>query len=65
MTKKKFVEIEKVIGNKNPSLLKWIPGFLLSYIKRIAHETEVNEIMEKHAELKELAFVNALIEEFF
>lgn len=64
MTKKKFVEIEKVIGNKNPSLLKWIPGFLLSYIKRIAHETEVNEIMEKHAELKELAFVNALIEEF-
>ncbi|GAB3014032.1 1-acyl-sn-glycerol-3-phosphate acyltransferase [Cyclobacterium sediminis] len=64
MTKKKFIEIEKVIGNKNPGLLKWIPGFLLSYIKRIAHETEVNEIMEKHAGLRELAFVNALIDEF-
>lgn len=64
MTKKKFVEIEKVIGKKNPGLLKWIPGFLLSYVKRIAHETEVNEIMARNDDLKELAFVNALIKEF-
>lgn len=64
MGKKKFVEIEKVIGDKNPGLLKWIPRFLLSYIKRIAHEAEVNKIMETHADLKELDFVDALIEDF-
>jgi len=61
---KKFIEIEKIIGEKNPGLQKWIPGFLLSYIKRIVHETEVNDIMERNADLKELAFVDALIREF-
>ena len=64
MAKKKFIEIKKVIGDKNPGLLKWMPGFLLSYIQRIVHETEVNDVMERNANLKELDFVNALIDEF-
>ena len=64
MAKKKFIEIKKVIGDKNPGLLKWMPGFLLSYIQRIVHETEVNDVMERNANLKELDFVNALIVEF-
>lgn len=62
--KKKFIDIKKVIGDKNPKLLKWMPGFVLSYIKRIVHEDEVNEIMIKHGHLKELEFVDALIREF-
>ncbi len=62
--KEKFIDISKVINDKNPGLAKWMPGFVLSYIKRIVHEDEVNEIMRKHAHLKGLAFVDALIEEF-
>lgn len=64
MTDKKFIEIKKVIAEKNPGLLKWMPGFLMSYIKRIVHESEVNDIMKRNADLKELAFVDALICEF-
>jgi len=62
--KKKFIDIRQVIATKNPGLLKWLPGFVLGYIKRIVHEEEVNTIMARHGDRKELDFVDALIEEF-
>lgn len=62
--KEKFIDIVKVIRGKNPKLIKWMPGFLISYVKRIVHEEEVNHIMNKHGHLKELDFVDALISEF-
>src|SRR5690606_12102369 len=62
--KEQFIDIEKVIKDKNPSLLKWMPGFLLRYIKRIAHEDEVNAIMAKNEGLYGLDFVDALIADF-
>ncbi|WP_092175053.1 1-acyl-sn-glycerol-3-phosphate acyltransferase [Cyclobacterium xiamenense] len=64
MEKKKFIDIRQVIATKNPGLLKWLPGFVLGYIKRIVHEEEVNTIMARHGDRKELDFVDALIEEF-
>lgn len=42
----KFIDIEKIIGEKNPRLLKWMPRFLLRYLKRILHEDEVNAGIE-------------------
>lgn len=62
--KEKFIDIRKVIGDKNPALLKWMPSPLLKYITRIAHEDDINAIMAKHGHLQELDFVNALISEF-
>lgn len=62
--KKQFIDLEKVIRDKNPSLLKWMPGVLLRYIKRIVHVDEVNALMEKNAELRGLDFVEALIADF-
>lgn len=62
--KEKFIDIVKVIKEKNPKLIKWMPGFLISYVKRIVHEEEVNQIMNKHGHLKELDFVDALVSEF-
>ena len=61
---KQFIDLEKVIRDKNPSLLKWMPGVLLRYIKRIVHVDEVNALMEKNAELRGLDFVEALIADF-
>jgi putative hemolysin len=64
MEKKKFVDIEKVIGEKNPRLLKWMPGFLLRYVKRILHEKDVNDFMAAHGHLKNLDFVHTVLREF-
>ena len=41
----KFIDIEKIIHSKNPKLHKWLPKFILRYIKRIVHEDEINQIL--------------------
>ncbi|HLW20080.1 MAG TPA: 1-acyl-sn-glycerol-3-phosphate acyltransferase [Cyclobacteriaceae bacterium] len=62
--KEKFIDIKKVIKEKNPSLLKWMPSLLLGYITRIAHEDDINDIMERNGHLRGLDFVDALIADF-
>lgn len=61
MSSPKFVDVEKIIGSKNPRLLKWMPGFLLRYIKRILHENEVNDFMAKHGHLRDFDFIHEVI----
>jgi len=39
------IDIEEVIRSKNPALLRWMPGFLLNYIKRIIHQAEINRFL--------------------
>jgi putative hemolysin len=46
ISSKKFIDIEKVIGDKNPKLLKRLPGFIISYLKKVLHEVETNETMD-------------------
>lgn len=60
----KFIDVKKVIADKNPQLLKWMPGFVLSYIKKVIHEDWFNDILGRIHHLKGLDFVNAVIEEF-
>ncbi|GAA0878061.1 1-acyl-sn-glycerol-3-phosphate acyltransferase [Algoriphagus jejuensis] len=61
---KKFIDIEKAIHSKNPKLLKWMPGFLLAYVKRVTHEEWLNSVLIKHIDKKGLDFADALITEF-
>lgn len=61
---KPFINIEDVLKDKNPGLHKWMPGFILSYIKRIVHENDINQVMAKIGHLQGMDFVNALIDEF-
>jgi 1-acyl-sn-glycerol-3-phosphate acyltransferase len=60
----KFVDVEKVIADKNPRLLKWLPGFLLRYIKRILHEDDVNDFMAKHGHRRGVDFAETALTEF-
>lgn len=55
----KYIEIEKVIAEKNPALAKWLPGFVIAYIKRILHQREINEVMRLHGDKRGLPFVRA------
>lgn len=41
-----------------------MPGFLVSYVKRIVHEKDINQVMAKIGHLQGMDFVNGLIEEF-
>ncbi len=57
----KIVDIERAINSKNPKLLKWIPSFLISYVKRVTHESWLNEVYNSVSHLEGIAFVNALM----
>jgi putative hemolysin len=45
MTEKKFIDVGKVLEDKAPALKKWLPGFILNWLKRKLHEDEINQIM--------------------
>jgi putative hemolysin len=58
------IDLEKTIGSKSPRLLKLLPAFILSYIKRVVHQKELNAFLhltkDKHAH----DFVNATVKNF-
>ena len=60
---KKFIDIEKAIESKNPALLKWMPGFLLRYIKRVTHEDWMNQVLDRINHLEGVEYANGIIRE--
>jgi putative hemolysin len=63
-SKSSFLDLEKVIAGKNPGLLKVLPRFVLSYLKRIIHQDELNEIVGKNSDLQGLEFLDAALKGF-
>ena len=43
---KKFIDVDKVLREKAPGLRKWMPGFVLGWLKRKIHEQQINIAME-------------------
>lgn len=64
MATEKFIDIEKVIASKNPRLVKWMPGFVLRYLKRILHEDEVNKGIEENKDNYGYDFCVSIIKRF-
>ncbi len=60
----KFIEIEKVIAEKNPRLAKALPGFIISYIKRVIHQDQINAFIKVNGQLYNFDFIEKIIEEF-
>ena len=57
----KFVDIEGIIKSKNPKLLKVLPKFIVNYIKRIAHQDDINEILHDFRDIYDYEFCTELI----
>jgi putative hemolysin len=60
----KFIDIEKIIGEKNPRVLKWMPRFILRYLKRILHEEEVNKAIAETKDIYGYDFCVNIINRF-
>ena len=43
-----LIDIDKILKNKDAKLHKRLPKFVVNYIKRIVHEKEVNDFLEKN-----------------
>lgn len=63
-TDKKFIDVDEVLKSKSPTLHKYIPGFLLKYLKRIVHQDQINDFIKRNGHRYEFDFVDAIIEEF-
>lgn len=59
----KFIQVREVIHKKSPNLAKWIPKPLISYLRRVIHEDEINYIMTKYHDDLGLDFVDSLLKE--
>lgn len=47
MSSNDFINVRRLIGSKNPRLLKWIPGFIIRYVERVVHQKEINDFLNK------------------
>ncbi|MFK5856683.1 MAG: 1-acyl-sn-glycerol-3-phosphate acyltransferase [Bacteroidota bacterium] len=55
----KLINIEKVILDKSPVLGKFIPSFIINYLKKIIHQDEFNANLDKHEKLVGIDFIYA------
>jgi putative hemolysin len=58
------IDLEKVIREKNPRLLKILPEFVLRYIKYIVHEADLNNFLNSAQGVYSHDFVEKIISDF-
>jgi 1-acyl-sn-glycerol-3-phosphate acyltransferase len=61
---KLFLDLDKVLKDKNPKLYRVLPGFVLRYLKRIIHQDELNYIMRTYKDFEGLDFVIEVLNYF-
>ncbi|MEY4286763.1 MAG: hypothetical protein RL511_841 [Bacteroidota bacterium] len=64
MSRQDLIDIEALIKSKNPRLLKWLPRFVLSFLKRKLHQDEINDFLRANGHLKDHEFCEAIIHYF-
>lgn len=59
-----FIDVSEVIKKKNPKLFKFLPKFILNYIKRVIHQDEINFFLKNNHDKYGLDFVKAILDDF-
>lgn len=62
MEPEKFIDVEKLIGSKSPRVLKWMPRFILRYLRRVVHEEEINEFIYTNRDKKNIEWCEAVVD---
>ncbi|MFZ4740064.1 MAG: 1-acyl-sn-glycerol-3-phosphate acyltransferase [Bacteroidales bacterium] len=60
----KFIDLEKIIGSKNPKVLKFIPSFVMNYLKKVIHVDELNAAIYRNRDKIGVGFATAILEDF-
>ena len=58
MPETKFIDVDKIFAEKAPGLKKWLPKFIMRWLKKKLHEEEINKIMFDLKDVKGIAFNN-------
>lgn len=60
----RFLDLDKVLAEKNPNLSRVIPGFVRNYIKRLIHQDRLNDIIWRNRDRFGLDFINQILVDF-
>ncbi len=55
----KNVDIEGMLRTKAPGAYKFIPRFVLKWVKKIVHENDINDFLNKYGHTRDLDFIEA------
>ena len=58
------INVEKVLYSKNSALKKFVPKFIVNYLKKIVHQDELNEFLRKWGYLKDSELIEAGLRHF-
>lgn len=51
------LDVKGVLTAKNPALAKVMPGFIVNYLKRIVHQEQLNDFLERYGHLGNAEFI--------
>ena len=57
-----LIDIDRILREKAPSKAKYVPGFVVSYLKRIVHQDELNEFLVRSHGKMGVEFLEACME---
>ncbi|MFY0643555.1 MAG: 1-acyl-sn-glycerol-3-phosphate acyltransferase [Bacteroidia bacterium] len=57
----KFIDVDRVFREKNPTAYKWIPRFFMNYLKKIVHQKEINQLLLENKNLYGTDFCRDII----
>lgn len=60
----KIIDIKRLIESKNASLAKWMPGFIINYLKKTLHEDDVNKSLRDNKGAEAIEFSDYVIKKF-
>ena len=61
MSKPIQIDVEAILASKAGDKARFVPRFLISYLKKIIHQDEVNGFLELHGDKMDYDFVDAFI----
>ncbi len=60
----KEIDVKELFYEKNPKTARWIPGFIYRYLRRVAHQDWINEMIRDYGHLKGYDFSAAMMKFF-
>ncbi|HIP35787.1 MAG TPA: glycerol acyltransferase [Crocinitomix sp.] len=60
----KFIDVDKILKDKNPNIAKWMPKFVVKYLKKVLHQNEINQILTNKKGLNGVEFSKAILSDF-
>ena len=53
------IDVDAVLAAKAPRIARWVPGFVIRWLKRTIHQNEINYILDEYSALPPQQFIQA------